>query len=59
MSSMTITLTKFNGTNYAQWETEMALPLEQKQVYSIIKEYDDKPEEPAANANRYREGRFH
>jgi hypothetical protein len=50
MSSTTITNTKFNGWNYAQWGTEMALLLEQKQVYGIIKGYDDKPEEPAANA---------
>jgi hypothetical protein len=28
----------------------MALLLEQKQVYGIINVYDDKPEEPAANA---------
>jgi hypothetical protein len=49
MSSTTITITKFNGTNYAQWATEMALLLEQKQVYGIIKGYDDKPEEPPAN----------
>jgi len=28
----------------------MALLLEQKQVYGIIKGYNDKPEEPAANA---------
>jgi hypothetical protein len=50
MSSTTITITKFNGTNYAQWATEMALLLEQKQVYGIMKGYDDKPEEPAATA---------
>jgi len=50
MSLTTITITKFNGTNYAQWATEMALLLEQKQVYGIIKLYDDKLEEPAANA---------
>jgi len=50
MSSTTITITKFNGTNYAQWATEMALLLEQKQVYGIIKGYEDKPEEPAADA---------
>jgi hypothetical protein len=50
MSLTTITITKFNSTNYAQWATEMALLLEQKQVYGIIKGYDDKPEEPAANA---------
>jgi len=37
-----------NGMNYAQWATEMALLLEQKQVYGISKGYDDKPEEPAA-----------
>jgi len=50
MSSTTITITKFNGTNCAQWATEMALLLKQKQMYGIIKEYDDKPEEPAAHA---------
>jgi len=50
MSSTTITVTKFNGTNYAQWASEMALLLEQKEVYSIIKGYDDKAEEPAADA---------
>jgi len=50
MSSTTITITKFNGTNYAQWATEMALLLEQRQVYGIIKGYDDKTEVPAANA---------
>jgi hypothetical protein len=50
MSSTTITITKFYGTNYAQGATEMALLFEQKQVYGIIKRYDNKPEEPAANA---------
>jgi len=50
MSSTTITITEVNCTNYAQWATEMALLPEQKQVYGIIKGYDDKPEEPAANA---------
>jgi hypothetical protein len=49
MSSTTITITKVNGMNYAQCATEMALLLELKQVYSIIKGYDDKPEEPPAN----------
>ena len=49
MSLTTITITKLNGTNYAQWATEMALVLEPKQLYGIIKAYDDKPEEPAAN----------
>jgi hypothetical protein len=50
MSSTTITITKFNCTNYAKWATNMALHLEQKQVYVIIKGYDDMPEEPAAKA---------
>jgi len=58
MSSTTITITKFNGTNYAQWATEMALLLEQKQVYGIIKGYDDKPEEPAANATATEKAAF-
>jgi hypothetical protein len=49
MISTTITITKFNGMNYAQWATDMALLLEQKQVYGIINGYDDKREEPAAN----------
>jgi hypothetical protein len=49
MSSTTITITTINGTNYARWATEMALHLEQKQVYGIIKGYDNKLEEPAAN----------
>ena len=48
MSSTTITITKFNGTNYAQCATEMALLRVQKQVYCIIKGYDNKPEEPVA-----------
>jgi len=58
MSSTTITISKFNGTNYAQWATEMALLLEQKQVYCIIKGYDDKPEEPAANATATEKAAF-
>jgi len=58
MSSTTITITKFNGTNYAQWATKMALLLEQKQVYGIIKEYDNKPEEPAPNATATEKAAF-
>jgi hypothetical protein len=50
MSSTTINITKFNGTIYAQWETEMALLLEQKQMYGIINGYNDNTEGPAANA---------
>jgi hypothetical protein len=37
MSLTMITITKFNGTNYAQWASAMALHLEQKQVYVTIK----------------------
>jgi len=37
MSLTTVTITKFNGTNYAQRATEMALLVEPKQVYGIIK----------------------
>jgi hypothetical protein len=58
MSSTTITITKFNGTNNAQWATEMALLHEQKQVYGIIKGYDDKPEETAANATATEKAAF-
>jgi len=49
MSLIKITITKLNGTNCVQWATKMALPLQQNQVYGIIKEYNDKPGEPAAN----------
>ena len=51
MSSTTITITKYNGTNYAQSASEMVLLLEQKVVYGIIQRYNDKLEQPAANAN--------
>jgi hypothetical protein len=44
MSLATISITQFNGTNYAQWATEMALLLEQKQVYGIIKGEHNKSE---------------
>jgi len=51
-------ITKLNGTNHAQWETEMALVLEPKHVYGIIKGYDDKPDEPAANATATQKAAF-
>jgi hypothetical protein len=44
MSSTTITITKFNCTHFAQSATEIALLLKQKEVYGIIKGYDNKPE---------------
>jgi len=58
MSSTTITITKFNGTNYEQWATKMALLLEQKEVYGIVKRYDNKPEEPAANTTATEKAAF-
>jgi len=58
MSSTAITITKFNGTFYAQSAIEMALLLEQKTVYGIIKGYDDKPAEPAANATAREKAAF-
>jgi len=58
MSSTTITITKFNRTNYAQWATEMALLLEQKQLYGLINGYNHKPEEPAANATTTEKAAF-
>jgi hypothetical protein len=58
MSLTTITITKFNGTYCAQWATEKALLLEQKQVYGIIKGYDDKPEEPAADVTATEKAAF-
>jgi hypothetical protein len=58
MSSTTITITKFNGTNYPQWATQIALLLEQRQVYGIIKGHHDKPEEPAAKATATEKAAF-
>jgi hypothetical protein len=58
MSSTTITITKFNGTNYAQWATDMALLFVQKQVYGINKGYNGKPEEPAVNATATEKAAF-
>jgi len=58
MSLTTITISKFNRTNYAQRATGMALLLEQKQMYGIIGGYDDKPEEPAANATATEKAAF-
>jgi hypothetical protein len=55
---MTITITKFNGRKYAQWATNTALVLDQKQLNGIIKGYDDKPEEPAANATTTEKAAF-
>jgi len=49
MSSATITIPNFECTKYAHWATVMALLLEQKQVYGIMKGYNDKPEEPEVN----------
>jgi len=58
MGSTTITITKFHWMNYAQWATEMALLLEQKQVYGIIKGYDQNLEDPAANTTATEKAAF-
>jgi hypothetical protein len=58
MSWTTITITKFNSTNYAQWATKAALLLEQKQVYSFIKGYNEKTEEPTANSTATEKAAF-
>jgi len=49
MSSNMITINKFDRMNYAQCAIEMAIHIAKMPVYGIIKEYNDKPEEPAAN----------
>jgi len=53
MTSTAISIAKFNGLNYKQWSGEMALLLEQKQVYGIVTGEDVRPEdlaEPDATA---------
>ena len=43
MTSTGITIAKFNGSNYKQWSGEMALLVEQKQVYGIVTGEDERP----------------
>jgi len=43
MTSTTILNAKFNGWNHKQWSGEMALLLEQKQVYGIVIGEDERP----------------
>jgi len=47
MTSTAISIAKFNGSNYKQLSGEMALLLEQKQVYGIVTGEDARPEDPA------------
>jgi hypothetical protein len=47
MTSTAISIAKFNGSNYKQWLGEMALLLEQKQVYGIVTGEDEWPENSA------------
>ena len=47
MTSTAISIAMFNGSNYQQWSGEMALLLEQKQVYGIVTGEDEQPEDPA------------
>ena len=49
MSSSTITIAKFNGSNYKQWLGEMVLLLEQKVVWGIIEGYNTRPPTPATD----------
>jgi len=49
MRSTMITTTKINAKNLAQSANEIALLLEQMEVYGMVKRYADKQEEPAAN----------
>jgi len=58
MSSTTIAITKFKDTNHAPWATMIALLLEQKQVYGIYQEYDDKLEVPAAKVTATEKAAF-
>jgi hypothetical protein len=58
MSSTTITIPKVPGMNYTPWGTKMALCLEQKQVYGIVKSSHDKVEEAAANATATEKAAF-
>ena len=52
MSFSTITIAKFNGSNYKQWSGEMAL-LEQKVTWGIIEGYDTRPPTPATDATHF------
>jgi len=47
MTSTAISIAKFNGSNYKQLSGEMALLLEQKQVYGIVMGENERPEDPA------------
>jgi hypothetical protein len=58
LSSTPITISKFNGRNYAQWPTEVALVAQQKQVIGIIEGYDDNPKEAAANVTATEKAAF-
>ena len=45
-----ITIPMFNGSNYKQWSTGMALLLEQKRVWGIIIRTKYKPTVPDTDA---------
>jgi hypothetical protein len=47
MTSTTISIAKFNRSDYKQWSVEMALLLEQERVYGIVTGKDERPEGPA------------
>ena len=45
MTSTAISIAMFNWLNYKQWSREMALLLEQQQVYSMVTGEDERPED--------------
>jgi hypothetical protein len=47
MTSIAISIAKFNGSNYKQWSGEMAHVFQQKHVYGIVTGEDKRPEHPA------------
>jgi hypothetical protein len=47
MTSTAISIGRFNGSNAKQWSGEMAVLLEQKQVYGIVMGEDERPEDLA------------
>jgi hypothetical protein len=46
VTSTAVSIAKFNRSNYKQWPVEMALLMDQKQVYGIVTEEDERPEDP-------------
>jgi hypothetical protein len=58
MGSTMIVISMFNVTNQAHWATMLALLLQQNRVDCNVKGYDDKLEQPAANATTTKKAAF-